>query len=540
MKVQVGARKIEVRETAIDKVIGWFDPVRAQRRLKARVSLALVGGYAGASRSKRSLSQWITGNSDPDSVILPDLAVLRERSRDLVRNAPLATGAINTVVTNAVGQGLKLQARIDRETLRLDDEPAEKWESKTEREWQIWSESQECDIGRTMNFAAIQELAFRQTLENGDVFTIMPRLKRGDFPYLLKLQVIEADRVCNQANKPNSETLSGGVEKDSYGAPVNYHILKQHPGNMYAQKLMEWNIVPAFGAKTGTRNVIHLFRPLRPGQSRGVPYLAPVIESLKQLDRYTEAELMAAVISGMFTVFVETERGTADFGQFMPTSETGAQASDEDYKLGNGAIIGLAPGEKVNTANPGRPNQAFDPFVKAILQQIGTALEIPYEVLIQHFSSSYSASRAALLEAWRFFRNRRAWLAQNFCQLVYENWLAEAIALGRIQAPGFFSNYNIRKAYSGTIWIGDAPGQLDPSKEVSAAQQRIDLGVSTLDEETVLLTGGDFERNYPRILKERRLMQAAGMWTPVTSGAAKPGNASQPDPLNTPNEGDNP
>lgn len=520
MKLQVGSRKIDVRENLIDKVIGYFDPVRAQRRLAARAHLALAYGYVGASRSKRSLMQWVTGNYDADTVLLADLAILRGRSRDLVRNTPLATGAINTVVTNAVGQGLKLQARIDRNVLSLDDKAAEKWESHTEREWQIWSESQECDIARTLTFSAIQELVFRQVLENGDVFTLMPRLQRGAFPYLLKLQVIEADRVCNQGSKPNSEKLSGGIEKDDYGAPVNYHILKQHPGNMYARKSREmaaWDVVSAFGKKTGMRNVIHLYRMLRPGQTRGVPYLAPVIDSLKQLDRYTEAELMAAVISGMFTVFIETERGTADFGAFLPQTETGAKSTDEDYKLGNGAIVGLAQGEKISTANPGRPNQAFDPFVKAILQQIGVALEIPYEVLIHHFSASYSASRAALLESWRFFRNRRAWLAQNFCQLVYENWLTEAIALGRVVAPGFFSNYSIRKAYSGTIWIGEAPGQIDPLKEVKAAETRLELGLSTLDEETVLLTGGDFERNYPRIVKERRMLQEIGLWIPVTS-----------------------
>ena len=42
----------------------------------------------------------------------------------------------------------------------------------------------------------------------------------------------------------------------------------------------------------------------RIGQRRGVPFLAQVIEALKQLGRYTDAELVAAVVSGMFTVFI--------------------------------------------------------------------------------------------------------------------------------------------------------------------------------------------------------------------------------------------
>jgi lambda family phage portal protein len=384
-----------------------------------------------------------------------------------------------------------------------------------------------------MTFADIQELVFRQTLENGDVFTLLPRFIRGGSPYQLRLQVVEADRVCNKDNTPDSDLLAGGVKKDQYGAPVEYHILKQHPGNkLYAsKKTYEWDTVQAFGVNSGLRNVIHLYKIQRPGQTRGVPLLAPVIEPLKQLERYTEAELMAAVVSGMFTVFVKTETGDGAFGTFTPSSETGGTASDEDYKLGNGAIVGLAPNEDVSTANPGRPNQAFDPFVKSILQQIGVALEIPYEVLIHYFSASYSASRAALLEAWRFFRNRRAWLARNFCQLVYENWLTEAVAIGRVQAPGFFRDYRVRQAYLGSIWIGDAPGQIDPLKEVNAADKRLDLGLTTLDEETVLITGGDFDRNYPRIKKERQMLKEIGMWVPKKEGAPAGASvgASRPD-----------
>ena len=519
--IQIGRQSLTVPENIIDRAIQYVAPVYAGKRFRARVAMAIAGGYAGASKSKRSMSAWQTGGADADSDILGDLPTLRDRSRDLIRNAPLAVGAINTVVTNVVGQGLKLQARIDRPTLKMDDEQAEAWEAQTEREFNLWAESQECDVARTLTFSDIQELAFRQTLENGEVFALIPRFKRGNFPYATKIQLVEADRVSNPRLLQDTETLIAGIEKDKYGAPVRYHITKQHPGNTrnLTSAAYTWESFEAFGRETGMRNVIHLYHVLRPGQTRGVPYLAPVVESLKMLDRYTEAELMAAVVSGMFTVFVETETGTTDFGAFMPNSETGASAGDEDYKMGNGAIVGLAKNEKISTANPGRPNAGFDPFVQSILRQVGVALGIPYEILIQHFSSSYSASRAALLEAWRFFRNRRAWLAHNFCQLVYENWLYEAVATGRVNAPGFFRDPMIRKAYTGSLWIGDAPGQLDPLKEVNAARERIEVGISTLDEETVTLTGGDFERNYPRIVKERKLMQAIGMWAPQSNPA---------------------
>ncbi|MFA6315666.1 MAG: phage portal protein, partial [Candidatus Paceibacterota bacterium] len=493
MKAIVNHKEIEIKETIVDRAIGYFSPEKQAQRMRARAIMAYAGSYVGASYSRRGLKSWVTSQGDADSDTLYDLDTLRQRSRDLARNAPLAVGAISANVTNVVGTGLKLQSRIDYEYLGLTEDQADAWEANAERWFQFWAESQECDAARTLTFYLLQELAFRQTIENGDSFTLTPRFKRSGSPFTLKLMLVEADRVCNINQAPDKEGLIAGIQKDTYGAPVAYHIMNTNPFEPYVQgKERSWKIVPAFGSQTGLRNVIHLYRMLRPGQTRGVPYLAPVIETLKQLDRYTEAEIMAAVISSMFTVFIKTETGDENFDVTEMGEETGATTTDTDMKLASGAVIDLAAGESIETANPNRPNSAFDPFVQAILQQIGTALEIPYEILIRHFSSSYSASRAALLEAWRFFKTRRQWLAVTFCQPIYEIWLYEQVAAGVIPAPGFFADPMTRKAYSGALWVGDAPGYIDPAKDIDAAVTRMESAISTLDEETTLITGGDF------------------------------------------------
>src|SRR5699024_504380 len=133
----------------------------------------------------------------------------------------------------------------------------------------------------------------------------------------------------------------------------------------------------------------------RPGQRRGVPLLAPVMEAIKQLGRYTDAELMAAVVSGMFTVFVKSEMPDVGLGEFIPVDEQAEPEDQTRLELGNGAIVDLAEGEDISTVNPGRPNTAFDGFVIAVARQIGAALELPYELLMKQFEASYSASRAA-------------------------------------------------------------------------------------------------------------------------------------------------
>jgi capsid protein len=195
--------------------------------------------------------------------------------------------------------------------------------------------------------------------------------------------------------------------------------------------------------------------------------------------------------------------------------ETGRASTDKDYKLGNGAIIELANGEKIHDSNPGRPNATFDPFVLAILRQIGVALEVPFEILIKHYTASYSAARAAINEMWKFVMSERQHLADNFLRLVYEVWMWEAVASGRLDAPGYFSDPLIRAAYLGSDWVGQAKGQIQESDEVDAAAKRVEYGFSTLQQETVQLTGGDWEQNHPQQVKERKKRLEDGLIDPT-------------------------
>ena len=497
--------------SALDRVIGWISPEAGVRRLKAKTVMALYGGYTGARQDRRQTKAWQTMDGSADQVTMPDLAALRERSRDLIRNAPLATGAVNTVVTNVVGTGLKVQSRIDRDVLHgvLGDteEEFEAFERAAEREFRNWSGSRNCDATRSLDFTGLQDLAFRSALEAGDVFIMRRFMERPGTRYGTCLQLIEADRVCNPDWKRDTPQLTGGVEKDRLGAPLAYHVLQAHPGDAADPGSRRWVRLRAYD-RDGNWLVNHLARPTRVGMTRPVPYLTPVIESLKQLDKYSEAELMAAVVSSMFSVFIKSE----DPDGLAPMSEDGGKAEhDKDFQLGPGAILDLLPYESVEVADPKRPNAAFDQFVLAIMRQIGVALEIPFELLVKHFTASYSAAQAALLEAWKFFRSRREWLASMYCQPVYEAVITEAVARGYLNAPGFFSDPLLRAAYLGSEWIGPPRGQIDQLKEGKAAHERVDMGISTLSEETAALTGGDWERKHRQRAKEKRLRLEDGL-----------------------------
>ena len=123
------------------------DFVRRKLELNGTVS-AQAGAYHGGSRKRRQSHGWKPGGGDADADTLFDLASLRERSRDLLRNQPIATGAINTNCVNVVGSGLKMQSRIDRKVLGMDEDPAEEWQRNTEREWKSWADNLDCSLDR--------------------------------------------------------------------------------------------------------------------------------------------------------------------------------------------------------------------------------------------------------------------------------------------------------------------------------------------------------------------------------------------------------
>lgn len=510
--------------------MAFVNPEKAMRRMAARKMISILDfgyGEGGASIQKKSMRGWQTTAASPKDDIDLNLSTLRARSRDLYMNSPLGTAALRTNKTNVIGPGLRLKSRIDADFLGLSEEQADDWERMVEREFSLWAESKHCDALRMSDFYDMQGVAFLGCLLNGDSFALFKSLPAESWmPYSLRVHLIEADRISTPwanvtlrnvegRNPDNDNQIVSGVELDDSGMTVAYWISNTYPitTGLDANKFRKWERVKAFGDESGRPNILHLLDAERAEQRRGVPYLAPVIESLKQLTRYTEAELMASVISGMFTIFIKSAGPSGDMPLGAMVSEEQQIASDDPtaYEMGSGAINVLQPGEEVQVANPGRPNAQFDGFVNALARYIGAALEIPQELLQKSFQSSYSASRAALLEAWKMFRSRRSWVAKDFCQPIYEEWLAEAVAIGRIKAPGFFNDPVIRRAWSQADWNGPAPGQVDPLKEVNAAEKRIGLCLSTRERETIELTGGDYDRNIKQLSREKKQMEEAGL-----------------------------
>lgn len=450
--------------------------------------------HRAASLTAREMSSWAPLLGSADSDLLGELPTLVSRSRDLVRNHGVAGGAIQTLVDNIVGTGFRLSARPDFRLLGKDKAWADEWSKTVEAHWRCWSENTEIDVTNQLTFAGLTVQVFRSCLVNGEALVLPLWLPQENGCFATRLQMVEPDRLSNPNGRPDSLYLRGGIELDSYGAPVAYHIRKTHPGDALlniAEGNQEWERIPAF-TRFGRKRVIHVHDKERTGQNRGKPILTAVMPLFKMLDHYERSELQAAVVNAMVAAFIETPLDGEAIGEMFGGSVDDYIAARNEWqvKLQGGSIIPVFPGDKVSSFTPSRPNSAYGTFVENVLRHIGTGLNIPLELLMKDFSkTNYSSARASLLEAWRYFNSQHQWLATAWAKPVYDLWLEEAINKGLIEAPSFYEN---KHAWTRCKWIGPGRGWIDPVKEAKASQIRMEIGLSTLEEECAT-QGQDWE-----------------------------------------------
>lgn len=484
-------------------------------------------GDAGASWHKRALKAFIAASASSHEDIDWNNNTMRQRARMLYMAAPLATSAVKTNRTNVIGCGLRLQAKPNAAILGLSQEQLDDWGTRVEAEFDLWArKKRSCDATGINDFYSLQQLALMSWLLSGDVFAVIKQADTTPIcPYSLRIHLIEADRVstplasgkafynATEGKADNGNKIFDGVEVDKNGAIVAYYICNGYPNQRLMEKT-DWTRVEAYGELTGLPNILQIMDSERPEQYRGISYLAQVIEPMLQMRRYTESELTAALIESFFTAFVTTEADPNE-NPFNEAGQPQVSHDDDEYEMGPGQINIMKPGEDIKFGTPTRPNSGFDVFMRALCEQCGAALEIPADLLLKAFNSSYSASRAALLEAWKAFKMRREWFVADFCKPIYEIWLSEAIARGRVQAPGFFTDPMIREAWLGSEWIGPSQGQLDPTKEIEAEAMAVKEGFTTREQATIKLNGGQWSNNVAQIAAEnKKLAEANAYATP--------------------------
>ncbi len=493
-----------------------------------------MAAYDGASAQDISLMDWNPTASSADADLLPDLRSLVSRSRDLNRNNGIMAGGMQTLRDNIVGSTLRLSAMPDYRLLGKTLEWAREWGNQTEARFRSWADTIEIDAARKQNLLGKTLQMLGGAMLNGDAVALPLWLPRPGSRWNTRLLNVEADRLCTPLGLEHRDDIRGGVEMDRYGAPVAYHVLKRHPGDLFGisgfglaagAHALEWERIPAFTA-WGRRRVIHLADHERAGQSRGRPIVSAVMSEFRMAGKYASNELKASVANSLVAAFLESdlspEASSELFGQdpreaWARNQNAFGQVATTLRKMQGAAVLPLPVGARLTSFAPNRPNAAFEAFMLAVMRNIAAGMNMPYELLLKDFSkTNYSSARAALLEAWRYFHGRRRWLTDDWLRAVYELWLEEAINAGEVEAPDFYEN---RYAYCRCRFIFGGRGWVDPVKEAQAAQMRMQMGLSTLERECAE-QGEDYEEVLDQLAVEQRMREERGLKWPLASAVS--------------------
>ena len=470
----------------------------------------MTTAHLGASLTEKAFRSWLTYGGSGDSDLNPELPKLRERSRDLIRNNGIASGAIQTLTDNVIGPGLRLVVSPDYKALNKDKKWSNEWSRQVESLWREWAESTECDVTRSLTFNGLTTQIYRSSIINGEALALVLWLKNREVHTVF--QLVESDRLSNPEGKMDNERLRGGIEINKYGTPIAYYILKNHPGDALYSGFNTWQRIPA-RMTFGRPRILHVHDKERTGQSRGKPLFSSIIPLFKLLDQYVNSEVKGSIVASMLAAFIETPMDREALEQ-MFSNEEGKKGEMESRKNWNlrlqpGSILPLFPGDKVTPFTPTRPNSSYAAFVENLLRNIGIGMNLPYELLMKDFSkTNYSSARASLLESWRYFAGRREWVTTYWAKPVYKLWLEEMVNKGFIKAEGF---YERRGAWSRSRWIGPGRGAIDPVKEAQASVIKIDNGLSTLETETSLLQGERWDDNMEQRKTEKDKEEELGI-----------------------------
>lgn len=433
--------------------------------------------YEGASKKKR-LSRWVAPSTSAITSISGGLVTLRDRARDLRRNNPYASRAIQVLTSNVIGPGIVTQ-------FRFDGAPAVEIENK----WNEWAESKAIDFDGRHNIYGLQRLIFDAVAESGEV--LLRKRFNAALSFPLQYQVLESDFLDTTRTEPGvaGNYVVQGVEFDPQGRRVAYFLFENHPGGYdsanfsFSQKS---NRIPA-------SEVRHIFRQDRPGQARGVTWLAPVIIRIKDLDDYEDAQLMRQKIAACFTAFVRDISG--DF------AEEDEDCDEEELgdRLEPGIIEHLPTGKTIEFTKPPEV-QGFKDYKVTVLQGIAAGLGITYEALAADYSNvNFSSARMGWLE---FGRNIKTWRETIVFAHCLDPIASDFLEISSIQG--------LRT--DGVTYAHVAPirEMIDPRSEVSSMVDSIRAGLSTLTDE-LLAMGKNPIDHFNQYKKDKELLKEYGL-----------------------------
>lgn len=465
---------------ALDGLIGVFTPRWAARRAQERLRALTLRGFA-AARVDSHTGNWGASDRHINDLLASDGARLRARVRQLVRDFPLFARVVDAAVNITVSNGIKFQCRVTRPDGKLDKEI----NARVEEAWAEWCESPEAS-GR-LDFVELQRLLRRQEMEVGEALAVMALDERtGTGSPALMIQPYEPDWLSSYGAKPpRGREVMGGVEIEKRSGRVTAYWLED-PERIGAPKR-----IPA-------DDVLHSYKPLRPGQLRGVSPLAPAVMSARDIGEYVGAEVEGAMMAARWLAKRRTSRG----GIPSPLASPAGGAEDERprvQEIGYNIIELLSRGEDFELISHDRPGARFEPTVLFIARMIAVTADLSHELVTGDYRgisfSNLKGIRGDLIQMNRPTQRR---FARQICQPIYARWLDVAHLSGRLALPDYWRQ---RRRYLRSVqWLYPGIEGADVLRETRAVLDQ--LGGALLPPQEVLARGGRDAREVLQATKD--------------------------------------
>jgi lambda family phage portal protein len=338
--------------------------------------------------------------------------------------------------------------------------------------------------------------------EAGECFIrFRPRRPTDGLTVPLQLQLLEAEML------PLSKTQIGtsgnqircGIEFDAIGRRVAYHFYRNHPGDStITANQGEIVRVPA-------SEVLHIYRPLRPGQIRGVPWISPALVKLFFLDQYDDAELDRKKVAALFAGFITKTAPEDNLLGEGETDSTGAAIAG----LSPGTMQVLLPGEDIKFSSPADVGGSYEMFQYRTLLAIAAAMGMPYTNITGDLkAANYSSIRAGTVEFRRRLQQFQfATLVFQMCRPVWQRWMQTAVLSDTLSMPGFTAN---PAQYTKVKWITPKWEWVDPLKDRQAEQIAQEQGWKS-PSDIIEEEGNDVDETYRRIAADQQRIKDLGI-----------------------------
>ena len=477
----------------LDRGIGKISPSWGMRRMIARRRLDwLRSQQARFSESRRSFEavsgdrlryDFSTTTLSADSIIASGAKAVRQNVRQLEYNSGFVAGPLKRIVDNVIGTGIRFQAAV-KAAERPGDPPfsqdqAEAFNRQVERLWRKWT--RQADKRLISSFFELQAQVAGALFRDGEALVVGRSSGRPGRLISYCHELLEIDRLGTPPSLIGDRQVLNGIRFDSEGVQQSYYVLRSHPRDTLSAlagfRSEDYEEIPAWNPN-GTRKVLHLYRPLRPEQTRGFSEFAAGLKDLQDLDRYREAEIMAALEDACLTGFVKTDTPS----QFQDDTTTDNQDVDSGsariHEFAPNKWHYLKPGEDVKIHAPSRPGSQFQNTLDLLLSGTANAMNIPPEILSQNWKNmNYSNARTVLLQWYLFCRIVQAYIITHYCIPTYQNVLNGFVAAGLIEARGFGQ---WQDEYSESTWTPPGWQWVDPVKEAQGTQIDLENSLDTL------------------------------------------------------------